>query len=454
MNRIELPLASRTALKARYQEQEGVYDGVLDAVVAHLRRTLEASHLHPNIKSRVKSFDSLYAKLLSRARAVAAGTGEARTGEAGTAAATADHGADPERSGAGESVTVPDLFGIRIVCPFLGDLSQVENLLADSYEVIELERKGAEFSSREFGYESTHLLIRIPPDAEPAGGMDAEPHCEVQLRTILQDAWAEVEHELVYKADNAPFEEPLKRKLAALNANLTLADIIFQEIRDYHRSLHAELFKRRRQFWTQIQRASGLPLEAPSEAGRRQGGEGPRTPDLMDTSRLNAAADSTEAQLLAALHAHNDHDFERAIRLYTEILDTDIPSHLRAIVLIHRGMAHFAVSGYDRAIEDFSGTLELDDDSWKAYYYRGMVYRLRGAYRSALADLNRCLELDYGRFDSLFARAQVYFDMGDYQKALSDCDAALELEPESAEARRFRRIIESRLLSESGNWSG
>jgi tetratricopeptide (TPR) repeat protein len=117
-------------------------------------------------------------------------------------------------------------------------------------------------------------------------------------------------------------------------------------------------------------------------------------------------------------------------------------------------MAHFAISGYDRAIEDFSSTLELDDDNWKAYYYRGMVYRLRGAYRAALADLNRCLDLDYGRFDTLFARAQVFFDMGHYQKSMSDCDAALELEPESTEARRFRRIIESRLLSESGNWSG
>ena len=313
-----------------------------------------------------------------------------------------------------------------------------------------MENKGTEFSSREFGYESTHLLVRIP-DAELGEiTLDAEPHCEIQLRTILQDAWAEVEHELVYKADNAPFEVPLKRKLAALNANLTLADIIFQEIRDYHRSLHAELFKRRRQFWTQIQKASGLP---PDHTTIGVSGEQVETPDLVDASRLNVGSDTIEAQLLKALHAHNDQDFERAIELYTDILESETTAHLRAIVLIHRGMANFAVSAYERAIADFSGTLSLDDDNWKAYYYRGMVHRLRGAWRDALADLNRCLELDYGRFDSLFARAQVYFDMGDYQKAMSDCDAALELEPESPEARRFRKIIEARLLSEAGNWS-
>jgi putative GTP pyrophosphokinase len=439
MNRIELPLVSRTTLKARYQDSESTYREVLDRAVSGVRRTLEASHLHPTIKSRIKSFDSLYAKLLARARSAparAAGSGGAP-----------EAGEEAQRPG---EVSIPDLFGLRVVCPFLGDLTRVEQILSDAYEVLEVEHKGAEFSSREFGYESTHLLVRIPPEEYADFELDAEPQCEIQLRTILQDAWAEVEHELVYKADNAPFEEPLKRKLAALNANLTLADIIFQEIRDYHRSLHAELFKRRRQFWNQIQRTSGLPLKHPS-VGRPEESE---PPDLMDPSRLGIASDTIESQLLRALHAHNEHQFERAVELYGEILDSEITSHLRAIVLIHRGMAFFAMSSYERAVTDFSATLELDDDNWKAYYYRGMVHRLQGAFREALSDLNRCLQLDYGRFDSLFARAQVYFDMGNYQKALSDCDAALELEPESSEARRFRKIIEARLLSEAGNWSG
>ncbi|MFP4373070.1 MAG: tetratricopeptide repeat protein [Spirochaetaceae bacterium] len=428
MNRIELPLVSRTALKARYRESEATYRELLDRVVSGVRRTLEVSHLHPTIRSRVKSFDSLYAKLVGRARM----TGGDEAGERAS------------------EISIPDLFGVRIVCAFLGDLARVEQVLSDTYEVLELERKGTEFSSREFGYESTHLLVRVPPGEYGDLELDAEPHCEIQLRTILQDAWAEVEHELVYKADNAPFEEPLKRKLAALNANLTLADLIFQEIRDYHRSLHAEMFKRRRQFWNQIQRASGLPHEHPSEDEPAEG----EPPDLMDPSRLSIASDTIEAQLLRGLQAHNRQEFERAVELYTEILDSDITSHLRAIVLIHRGMAYFAMSSYDRAVADFTGTLELDDDNWKAYYYRGMVYRLRGAFGEALSDLNRCLQLDFGRFDTLFARAGVYFDMGDYQKALSDCDAALELEPDSSEARRFRKIIEARLLSEAGNWSG
>ena len=345
--------------------------------------------MHPTIKSRVKSFDSLYSKVLSRVR---------------------NAGTEAQLQSQSRVVSVPDLFGVRIVCAFLGDLSPVEKVLSETYEVIELERKGTEFSSQEFGYQSTHLLVRIPAGDLAAPHMDAEAMCEIQLRTILQDAWAEVEHELVYKAENAPFEEHLKRKLAALNANLTLADLIFQEVRDYHRSLHHELSKRRRQFWLQIQHASGLPIDRPLQDAEATHGEAFETPDLMDTSHLSAAGDPTEARLLSALHAHNRRDFERAIELYTEILNTEIKTYLRAIVSIHRGMAYFALSEYDDAIEDFSRTLALDDDNWKAYYYRGMVHRLRGEYRDALADLNRCVELEIEEFDEPVVDGDADFD--------------------------------------------
>lgn len=48
------------------------------------------------------------------------------------------------------------------------------------------------------------------------------------------------------------FDESVRRKLAALNANLTLADITFQEIRDYQRKLHGELRERRRSLWQAV----------------------------------------------------------------------------------------------------------------------------------------------------------------------------------------------------------
>ena len=90
--------------------------------------------------------------------------------------------------------------------------------------------------------------------------------CEIQLCTILQDAWSEVEHELVYKTNFNPFDEPLKRKLAALNATLNLSDTLFQEIRDYQRLLQSELNKRRESF---IEKLNNTIEVGPSDWTRR-----------------------------------------------------------------------------------------------------------------------------------------------------------------------------------------
>ncbi len=160
------------------------------------------------------------------------------------------------------------------MCPFLEDLIKAETVLQETFEVIEAERKGVDYSFNQFGYSSTHLLVAVPSHILETCGRDVPAVCEIQLRTILQDAWAEIEHELVYKAEFTPFDELLKRKLAALNANLTLSDIIFKEIRDYQRRLQAELRKRRdsvsQKIWKTCGGMMGEELALPESRSKKQ----------------------------------------------------------------------------------------------------------------------------------------------------------------------------------------
>ncbi len=418
MTWVDLPLCSRTELKRRYQSVHDVYDKALYELQRRLRDSLTAAGLRPNIKYRVKSFDSLYEKLLRRIR---------------------NNGEESDR------LLITDLIGVRIVCPFMSDLKEIERHIQAHFRVIEIERKGAHFSSREFGYESTHLLVALPEDIEESFHLDEEVIAEIQLRTNLQDAWAEVEHELIYKAEFTPFDEPLQRKLAALNANLTLADIVFQEIRDYQRQLRAELSKRRQDFWKKIHDATGgrhtgthsTPSEdADTPAGRDT------PPDILDPALVASAHDSVDNMLLKALYAHNKKQFRLAIDIYTAILTQNPKPYVRAIIHIHRGMAFFAESDYERAVADFSHTLELDDDNWKAYYYRGVVHRLMGNHREALADFDRGLEVDAFQFDTLFARAQLRYELGDARTAIEDCTAALNIYPDSEEVRDLLRSLQ------------
>jgi putative GTP pyrophosphokinase len=322
------------------------------------------------------------------------------------------------------SPQITDLIGIRIICTFLEDLDEVENSIRKEFKTIEVERKGREHTFREFGYESIHLLIEIPDDiAKEGGGKTAE----IQIRTILQDAWAEVEHELIYKPEFYPVDAPMKRKLAAVNASLSLADTIFQEIRAHQRRLNGELGKRRRSFFRKIEEStddillSGVRALPEKQFVPEENGE---------EIRQYPSESSIDDLLLAALTAHNEERFSEAIAVYTRILELKtIDAAVRSIILNHRGMAFFARSNYEEAAADFAEALELNPSAYKAVYYEGIVYSVLQRYSQALDAFNRSLEINPYQPYCLFRRAQTYFHLEDYPKALADCEKALSQEP-------------------------
>lgn len=437
MTTISLPLPAKQKLRSQYSERVDVYEKVLYEFQRRLKQTLHRIGIPATIKYRVKGFDSLYEKVLRKLKSTGQQEGV---------------------------VQLTDLLGLRVVCAFIEDLNKAEDQIRQSLQVIEVERKGSNFTVKEFGYESTHYLVRVPDDIVDSFHVDADVVCEIQLRTILQDAWAEVEHELVYKAEFTPFDEPLRRKLAALNANLSLSDIIFQEIRDYQRQLHHELRRRRDLFWRKLAEVTGdnaPPVH--SEEGSSSEPEFVTPPDETDAAvvdgeieadaldeeeesgnfvrSLMMGSETIDNMLLRALAAHNQNRLDLAIRIYSEILAYNPKEYIQAIIHVHRGMAYFTRSEYLMAIDDFSRAIEFDARNPKAYYYRGVVHRVLSHYSQSLEDLNACLELDPYQFDPLYTRGQVYFQLGDFGGALQDIDRALSIQPEAVQCRKFRDII-------------
>ncbi len=320
-------------------------------------------------------------------------------------------------------------------------------VLGREFQILDYEQKGSS-SFREFGYESTHLIIKVPPKIIKKHNLEEDLICEVQIRTILQDAWAEVEHELVYKAEFSPFDEPLKRKLAALNANLTLSDIIFQEIRNYQRQLHLELKKRRGTFFEEVRKLSSIqPNGRVYRAAEGESSSDDKNTEAKESHFKAAASESKTIDdlLLEALYAHNSHKITQAIEIYTYILSLKPGEQLQPIIYIHRGMAYFSQSRYSLAMEDFSEALSLNPENDKALYYRGVMYSIIQDYPKALADLNRCINLNPSWADPLLSRAQVYFHLGDNPKALTDCEEALSLEPGLEQLISFRNFIRSEM---------
>jgi putative GTP pyrophosphokinase len=260
---------------------------------------------------------------------------------------------------------------------------------------------------------------------------------EVQIRTILQDAWAEVEHELVYKAEFTPFDEPMKRKLAAVNANLSLADLIFQEIRTYQRQLNGEMEKRRDSFFKKIEEATDAFLNETDEAAAP-----PFPAELAVPLKDNSSMDDL---LLNALFAHNKNQFGQAIYFYSRILKMNPDNNVRSLVYKHRGMANFAQSQYEDAIEDFTEALKLDPKSYKAIYYRGIVRSVLRQYSEAIDDLTLSLGINPYQLFCLFRRGQAYYHQGDYPQALGDCESALVLDSKFKPAQQLRDLLLKKL---------
>jgi len=377
----------------------------------------------PRVTGRVKSFGSYLKKYLRYLK----------------------EGADP--SG------ISDIIGIRIICIFLEDLLRAEEVLREKFEVIEVERKGGDHTLREFGYDSIHLLINVPEEIlqkDDALKSSNSINCgiaEIQIRTIVQDAWAEVEHELMYKTEFTPFDTPLKRKLAAVNASLSLADIVFQEIRNYQRELNGEFGKRKSSFFRKIEDFTDAVMFAkPAVALVQDDRLPPQAEDAPSVAAPVAAsvAESIDELLLSALHSHNENKFPEAIAIYTQILDMKPVNNIRAIIYKHRGMAYFACSRYEEAISDFSESLELDPKSYKSAYYQGIVCSVLKRHSQALDAFNHSLAIYPYQPYCLYRRGHVYYHLGDFPQALGDCEAALEMEPVEV-FKRFKVLLLDKL---------
>jgi putative GTP pyrophosphokinase len=127
---------------------------------------------------------------------------------------------------------ITDLSGIRIITQVLGVLPDIDKLLHDEFEILEQLDKGRELIEKErFGYQSIHYLARISPERVRLAEYERYQGAvvEIQVRTILQHAWAEIEHDIQYKS-SAAIPEEIKRRFMALAGMLEIADREFQAI--------------------------------------------------------------------------------------------------------------------------------------------------------------------------------------------------------------------------------
>ena len=131
---------------------------------------------------------------------------------------------------------ITDTIGIRVITYVHSDVSAVVDLLRDQVVVHDDRDMGQETAQEgRFGYASRHLLIGLDAAREghPSYELMRGHTAQVQIRTVLQHAWAEFEHDIRYKG-TMPDEHArdFDRRFTLAAGLLELADREFSTIRD------------------------------------------------------------------------------------------------------------------------------------------------------------------------------------------------------------------------------
>lgn len=129
---------------------------------------------------------------------------------------------------------ITDIVACRIITLFESDIDVIYELIKQNFDIIEYnDKRKKNYDDRiDFGYNSLHLLVKYNEARlnmiEYSDYRDIV--IEIQIRTILQHSWAEVEHGLGYKSQ---YEIPkdIRRRLTRLSATLEILDEEFVNIR-------------------------------------------------------------------------------------------------------------------------------------------------------------------------------------------------------------------------------
>lgn len=126
-----------------------------------------------------------------------------------------------------------DFCGIRIIVYYPKDINEVQKIVDKEFDVQTSFDKGDQLEVNEFGYRSKHSVVKVKKEwlsAPNYRGLE-DIKVEIQVRTILMHAWAEIEHKLAYK-NKQQVPKELQRQLFRLSAKFEESDEQFQTLKE------------------------------------------------------------------------------------------------------------------------------------------------------------------------------------------------------------------------------
>ncbi len=112
--------------------------------------------------------------------------------------------------------------------------------------------------------------------------------------------------------------------------------------------------------------------------------------------------------------------------------DTARKSPAKARPLINRGLAFFGREQFERAIEDYSGAINLDPDDRTAYYNRALVFTETGQYDKAINDYIAAIVSSPSYMDAYLNLGALYARVGKTGLAIQTLSKAVAIDPKNS----------------------
>ena len=137
---------------------------------------------------------------------------------------------------------INDLAGVRVITFVIHTVDTTCKCIEEEFDVLERVDHGATLLQQEkFGYQSVHYIVQLKSQRVSLSEYRRFKalKVEIQVRTILQHAWAEIEHDIGYKS-SIVIPNAIRRRFAALGGMLEIADREFDSIQKQDLALRAE----------------------------------------------------------------------------------------------------------------------------------------------------------------------------------------------------------------------
>ena len=143
---------------------------------------------------------------------------------------------------------ITDIAGVRIITYYSEDVDKIAEIIENEFDVDHENSidKRKSLEPDKFGYCSVHYVVKMSAQRlllrEYQNYKDMK--CEIQIRSVLQHAWAEIEHDIGYKSE-ITIPKEMRRSFSRIAGLLEIADKEFDSIRqalkEYENNVHAQI---------------------------------------------------------------------------------------------------------------------------------------------------------------------------------------------------------------------